>query len=463
MLAHLAEVAVVALLGLFGSTSIARADAAAGRAAYDKGDYSRAAAEWQREADRNDADAELGIGSLYEFGLGDLPQDYKKASYWYQKAAAQGNTEAEYRLALIWAAGSESLRRDLVEAYKWVLLATGNKGVWSSVAADLKSQLDEVLRLDQKVEAKKRADAWKQTLTALSDVASPEAPAAPAVPAAPAKATATGCPGWPFPTLPCTEQPPPFAQKREATAAVPAAPTAAPRAPALVATPPLEQLNSALTQIDCAALRARTSPQGAPVISGTVPDAEQRARVVQAAARLFPNSRADVNVDIVPPPLCRSLSELDAMRLTGLVADNGLGLRLAGGKAELREGDPIKVEVRGPADAVNLRIDYFSLDGQVLHLWPNSQDLKVELAARETRVFGNAASGKTWNAGGAPFGTEVISALATPRPLDLGGLRPDVEPAADYLRDVERALQRSPAPPGTTDSLTTLLVKTRGR
>ncbi len=199
------------------------------------------------------------------------------------------------------------------------------------------------------------------------------------------------------------------------------------------------------------------------MISGTVPDAEQRAKVVQAAARLFPNSRAEVNVDVVPPPLCRSLSELNAIRLAGLAPGDGLGLRLAGGKAELRESDPIKVEIRAPGYAVNLRIDYFSLDGQVLHLWPNSRDLRVELAARETRVFGDGANGKTWNAGGAPFGTELITAIATPRPLDLGGPRPEVEPAAGYLRDVERALQRAAAPPGAANSLATLLVRTRGR
>jgi hypothetical protein len=198
------------------------------------------------------------------------------------------------------------------------------------------------------------------------------------------------------------------------------------------------------------------------VVSGTVPDAEQRAKVVQAAARFFPNNRADVSVEVVPPPLCRSLSELNAMSLTGLVADKGLAIRLAGGKAELREGDPIKVEVRGLAYPVNLRIDYFTLDGQVLHLWPNSQDLTVELPARGTRVFGDGVNGKTWNAGGAPFGTEMIAAIATARPLELG-LRPEVEPALNYLRDLERALQHDATPPGTPNSAATLLVRTRGR
>jgi hypothetical protein len=366
---------------------------------------------------------------------------------------------------LIWASGSEDLRRDLVEAYKWVLLATENKGVWGSVATDLKAQLDDVLRLDQKLEAKKRADAWKQALKALSEAPSPEAPRGPVEPAA-----ATVCPGWPFPTLPCREKPPPFAPKRDERGAGSTAPAPAPIVSSVTPPPaappppaPLEQLTSALTQIDCAALRAQTSPQGGPVISGTVADAAQRAKVMQAAARFFPGSRADVNLEIVPAPLCRSLAELNAIRLTGLAGENGIAARLAGGRAELREGDPIRVEVRGPAYPVSLRIDYFTLDGQVLHLWPNSQDLRVELGARETRVFGNGVNGKTWNAGGAPFGTEMIAAIATPHPLDLGGPRREVEPAADYLRDLERALQRETALPGTSNSFAMVLVRTRGR
>ena len=435
----------------------AHADASTGREAYEKGDYARAAAEWQRGADRDDPDAQLGIGTLYEYGLGDLKQSYRNANYWYQKAAAKGRTEAEYRLALIWAAGGKNFPPDLVEAYKWVLLATESKGVWGSVAGDLRTQLDAVLRPDEKAEAKKRADAWKEALAALTvATTSSEMPAPPPVPAKP---NAGGCPGWPFPTLPCTEQAPAFVTKQAAVPSVPPAPKVA--APPRKA--PLEELNTALTQIDCAWLQARTSPQGAPIISGTVPDNAQRARLFQVAGRFFPNNQPDLSVDVVPPPLCHSLSEFNAMRLTGLIVDGAVGLHLAGGKPELREGDPIRVEVHAPNYPVNLLIDYFSLDGQVLHLWPNQQDPKITLAAGQTRIFGNPGAGKTWNAGGPPFGTELITAIATAAPLALSGVRPEVEPASRYLGELRRALNKLDTVPGAPNAMAALLVKTRGR
>ena len=57
----------------------ALADAAAGRKAFESGDFARAVSEWQSAADNDDAEAQFGLGSLYEQGLGDLKQDYKRA------------------------------------------------------------------------------------------------------------------------------------------------------------------------------------------------------------------------------------------------------------------------------------------------------------------------------------------------------------------------------------------------
>ena len=136
--------AALACMSVAAAAPLAYGDATTGRAAYEKGDYARAMSEWQSAADRGDAEAQFGLGSLYELGAGDLKQDYKRADYWYQKAAAQGYGEAQYRLALIWAAGGDNLPADLVEAYKWVLLAAESKGVWGSLAADLSGNVSAV-------------------------------------------------------------------------------------------------------------------------------------------------------------------------------------------------------------------------------------------------------------------------------------------------------------------------------
>jgi hypothetical protein len=90
----------------------------------------------------------------------------------------------------------------------------------------------------------------------------------------------------------------------------------------------IEELNEAVMEIDCAWLRGRVSADGSAIISGTVPDADQKARLGQLVRRFFPDGRSEIIVDIVPPPLCRTLAELNIMRLTGLLVEGGAGLRL---------------------------------------------------------------------------------------------------------------------------------------
>src|SRR5215831_11037892 len=239
---------------LLAAMPLAYGDAAAGRAAYDKGDYVRAMSEWQSAADHGDAQAQFGLGSLYELGAGDLKQDYNRADYWYQKAAAHDYVQAQYRLVLIWAAGGSDFTADPAEAYKWVTLASESKGVWGSLAADLKTQLDNATNAQQQADGKRRARVWKEMRDASNQAVATIAPSAP-VPqvASPApKSGSSGCPGWPFPTLPCTEQFP----------ALPGASSATPGlVPPQLTKSPLDQLNDSLTQIDCAALRARAFGQ----------------------------------------------------------------------------------------------------------------------------------------------------------------------------------------------------------
>ncbi len=463
---------IAALLLTVSVASPARADAASGRRAYDKGDYTRAMMEWQDAADHGDTDAEYGLGNLYEFGAGDLEQDYSRAAYWYRKAAGQGNIEAEYRLALIYAAGGDDFASNLVEAYKWASLAAQSQGVWGTLALDFKKLLDQVASPAQRGDADKQAAAWRDARAAeaaRATAAKAESSAAVAIPAAqPSKPTgkagATGCPGWPFPTLPCTEQFPALAGAQGPPPRIRPAgvepPVASP--PPASSKPALEELNEALARIDCAALRGSTSAQGDAVISGTVADRTERARLVQLAGRFFPAGHPELAVDVVPPPLCRSLAEFNVMRLAGLSAEGGLGLRLDNGGTRLHEGDPIRIEVRAPAYPVNLRIDYFALDGRVLHLTPGTGEPPPLLAADTTRLFGNPANGEDWRAGGAPFGTELIAAIATAAPLDLAS-RPRVEPAADYLGALKAALGRAGAGADTPNRVALLLVKTSGR
>jgi len=188
------------------TAGLAKADVAAGQKAFDEGNYEKAMSEWQGAADKGDPEAEFGLGSLYEQGLGGLFQDYKRAEYWYSKAAGQGNTEALYRLAVIWAAGDVNFPPDLIEAYKWVVLAAKSNGVWGTAGADLENQLDKVLSSSEREAGKDRAAKWTEALTKKDEPAAVATTPAAAPDTSHTTVKTTGCPGWPFPTLPCTQQ-----------------------------------------------------------------------------------------------------------------------------------------------------------------------------------------------------------------------------------------------------------------
>jgi len=95
----------IVLLCLLAAAPPVRADFAAGAAAYEKGDYAAALAEWTAMANAGDARSQLGLGVLCESGRGLPAPDLPQAVAWYRAAAAQGLPAAQNNLALLYAAG----------------------------------------------------------------------------------------------------------------------------------------------------------------------------------------------------------------------------------------------------------------------------------------------------------------------------------------------------------------------
>ena len=80
----------VLLVGLALMAAPARADFAAGVAAYDAGNYAKAYAEFLPLARGGDSAAQYSLGNMYRRGQG-MARDNAEAVRWYRKAADQGN------------------------------------------------------------------------------------------------------------------------------------------------------------------------------------------------------------------------------------------------------------------------------------------------------------------------------------------------------------------------------------
>ncbi len=89
--------------GLIGGT-LAAADGAAGYAAFERGDYATAYAEFLPLAESGQASAQAALGQMYLDGLG-VPQDMAVAAQWLERAAIGGNARAQAQIGTMYHIG----------------------------------------------------------------------------------------------------------------------------------------------------------------------------------------------------------------------------------------------------------------------------------------------------------------------------------------------------------------------
>jgi TPR repeat protein len=92
-----------------------------GAAAFDRGDYMRAAQDLVPLAEHGNARALGLLGFMYEHGFG-VPQAYDAAFDLYCRGAVLGNPFAQAQLGLMYDKG-HGTHQDFIQAYKWLDLA----------------------------------------------------------------------------------------------------------------------------------------------------------------------------------------------------------------------------------------------------------------------------------------------------------------------------------------------------
>lgn len=107
-----AAAAAIALFSIPAWAGVAEADAAYGR-----GDYATALAEFRAAADQGLALAQYKLGRMYDQGQG-VPQDYQQAAQWYRKAADQGFALAQNNLGWMYDNG-QGVPQDYQQAGLW--------------------------------------------------------------------------------------------------------------------------------------------------------------------------------------------------------------------------------------------------------------------------------------------------------------------------------------------------------
>ncbi|RKE37751.1 serine/threonine protein kinase [Paraburkholderia sp. BL23I1N1] len=110
-----------------------------------------------------------------------------------------------------------------------------------------------------------------------------------------------------------------------------------------------------------------------------------------------------------------------------------LHVRPPGG--QLSEGDPLVVDVTTPAYDSYVNLDYYQLDGSVVHMVPSPRAKDNQAPPRYTATIGSAGD---WIIS-KPFGSEMVVLLITPVQL-FDKPRPESESRADYLHALDTRL-----------------------
>ncbi len=177
------------VMASFSQNAIAGLDEA--NAAYQKGDYAAASAEWMQLAQQNNAQAQYQLAKAYSSGQG-VEQDYKRAFAWFSRAAEQGHADAQndlgsfyvtglllkkdYKYAVAWYAKAaqqnhapaqnnlgilyglgKGVDQDDLQAYKWLSLASMNG--YDKAKAPLE-KLAKALPAEQRAQAEALTQAW---------------------------------------------------------------------------------------------------------------------------------------------------------------------------------------------------------------------------------------------------------------------------------------------------------------
>ncbi|CBS88831.1 protein of unknown function (plasmid) [Azospirillum lipoferum 4B] len=263
---------------------------------------------------------------------------------------------------------------------------------------------------------------------------------------------------------------PPPAVTRTAPAAdivplPPPDPAPVPEAPIAPRRPPVAAVAQALRSIPCALVTVEETG-GRLLVTGTAAGERAEAAVREAVEAAAGGWEHGIDLAAADAQFCAPLTGVAA----ALDANRGLAEPLTttlataevatteGSEPQLHAGAPLILEMRAPAQPVRIQVDYFTIDGTVIHLLPNPSDSGTALAAGAARRLGDRAEGGRYWTIGPPYGSELLLTIATAEPL-FPTPRPEQEPAADYLAALLEALailpDDAPAPLAVARFITT--------
>jgi len=183
----------------------------------------------------------------------------------------------------------------------------------------------------------------------------------------------------------------------------------------------------------CSEIRVEAGRGGTLKLSGHVGLEADRATLIEAASAMVGEPVDGSGIDVLGVDFCRVIQVLAPYAEAG----PALALEVAqhGSPAELRDGDPLTLELSVPQQLDYLYLAYLQQDGRVGHLallpvkeWAGGARVRIETG------FEIAP----------PFGREMVIGVATARPL-FARARPAFEQIESFAPALRHGLERATA------------------
>ena len=221
--------------------------------------------------------------------------------------------------------------------------------------------------------------------------------------------------------------------------------------PEVLETPPAPPdaaaIERVLSNVQCSVLEAVVRDTTL-VVEGYFGDRQSMAAALEPLAQAAGGLAVSIDqVREMDPLYCRPLEVLRPFAQANRDGNLGLAVGNPATDGRLHEGDELVLTIKAPGRSSYIYVDYFSLDGNVVHMLPSPASRDNRLAASAQTTLGNGGPGGSWTVG-EPFGTELVTVISSPKPL-FTKVRQEVEPAAGYLADLRKSLARAGTDPGT--------------
>jgi type IV/VI secretion system ImpK/VasF family protein len=201
-----------------------------------------------------------------------------------------------------------------------------------------------------------------------------------------------------------------------------------------------QQVAGAVATFSCADLSARVDNDEAVSISGFVSKADDIARLKAEMGKLTGVKQLNVDLSVRIWPYCEVVELLKPYKERNDTYGFGLAVQPSTGHSDsFIENERVTVDLRQSNTDGYIYVDYYVIDGTVIHLLPNSREPASGHAVPAGGALRLGEINPPWLIG-PPFGQELITIVSSPVPLYQGEL-PQTEPAADYLPRLRQMIE----------------------